>query len=87
MSQRTLKWWHWFLIGLLCLIFAMVTGPIADRHGYGTFPSFIVSILADVAWAVCWVIAVIRFWKWVWSLRKPIRNAAGRPGSGVAGPP
>jgi hypothetical protein len=66
--KRTLKWWHWFLIGLVCFIFAMVTGPIADRHGYGTFPNFVVSLLAEVAWTVCWVIAVIRFGKWVWCL-------------------
>src|SRR5579884_2709104 len=77
MSQRTLTWWQWFLIGSACIVLAIIMRPIADRHGYATSPGFVFSILAVIGWSVCWVIAIIRLGKWVWSLRKPMRKTSG----------
>jgi hypothetical protein len=50
-------------------IAAIVIGPLADSHGYGTFPGLIVSLLAIAACAVCWVLGILRLVKAAWSPR------------------
>ena len=69
MSQSNLRWWQWLLAGIGCCAVAIISGPVADRHGYATFAGLIVSILAFTACSVCWVVGSIRLAKWIWSKR------------------
>ena len=70
MRWSGLKWWQWLLAGSLSGAVAIIAGPVADRHGYGTFAGLIVSMVAWVGWAVCWVVGFVRFVRWAWSSRK-----------------
>jgi MFS family permease len=65
MSRWNWNWWHWLLVGIGFCVIAIVTGPVADRHGYATSLGLAVSILAWIASSVCGVVAVIRFVKGV----------------------
>ena len=70
MSPSDLKWWkERVLIGAGFFVVGVITGPMAHQHGYGTFAGLIVTILAWIACSVCWVVGLIRFVKWVWSMR------------------
>ena len=70
MSQSTVKWWQWLLAGAVFGAVAVVTGPLADRHGYATSVGFAFSLLALMICIVCWIVGGIRLVKWAWSLRR-----------------
>jgi hypothetical protein len=57
------KWWQWLTAGAACGLIAIIVGPIADRHGYGTLPGLIVSILGWMSCSVCCLIGFLRFVK------------------------
>jgi hypothetical protein len=65
------KWWFWLVLAIGFCAVAIVAGPVADRHGYGTFVGLIASILAWIACAVCLVLGFVRFVKWIFAT---IRN-------------
>jgi hypothetical protein len=69
MNRLSLKWWHWLLVGSGFCVVAVISGPMADRHGYGTLASLIVSIFAWIGFSICWIVGFLRLVKWVWSLR------------------
>jgi len=77
MARSALNWWQWLLFGLGCFAVAIITGPLADRHGYATFAGLIASLVSLTAGSVCFVVAFIRFVKWIWSLRNstPVSKA------------
>jgi hypothetical protein len=70
MSSSGLRWWHLLLIGTGFFVIAIIAGPFADQHGYGTFASLMVALLALVAASAFWAVGLIRLGKLVISLRK-----------------
>jgi len=58
-----MKWWQWLLAGAAFFAVSVIIGPVADKHGHGSFPGLVVSIVAIVASSACWVVAFIRFVK------------------------
>ena len=70
MRLPLLNWWQWLSVGAGCYGLGIVIGPLADRHGYGSYPGLIVSILAETAGTVCFVLGFLRFVKWIWFLIK-----------------
>jgi MFS family permease len=66
-SSSDKKWWVWLLAAAATSVVAIVAGPVADRHGYGTATTLAVCIFAWAVCSVCLVLAVVRFLKWAWS--------------------
>jgi MFS family permease len=66
MGRLTLNCWQWLLFGAGCFVVGIVTGPMADRNGYATFPGLLVSLFAFTSGTVCFIVGFIRFVKWIW---------------------
>lgn len=63
MKSPNVSWWQWLIGAAVCAAIAIVTGPVADRHGYGTLPGLVISILAWVGCSVSFLVGFMRFLK------------------------
>lgn len=69
MNPSDFAWWAWILIGVGAGLVWMVSGLLltdAENKGLGWL-CWIFAVLSGVTSAICFVIGIIRFVKWVWS--------------------
>jgi hypothetical protein len=70
-GRAKLTWWQLLLIAAGCFLLAVIVGPVADRHGRGTFAGLIAALILLATSSACSVIGVIRLGKaiWAWATR------------------
>ncbi len=70
-SPSDFAWWVWLLCGVVaavvCWFFVLLTTTYADTNKSGTAIAFgLVAFVFGLAGAGCFLIALVRFVKWVW---------------------
>ena len=76
MNWSGLRWWQSLLISTGCFGAAIILVKV-EQHGYVTFAGLIVSLLASTAGAVFFVVGLIRFAKWIWTIRNSNTHLGG----------
>jgi hypothetical protein len=66
--QRDLKWWQWLLIGAGFCGIAIIM--VRLRYVNFSFTGLIVVLVAWTCCTVCWIVAAMRFAKWLWVAAK-----------------